>query len=286
LKIKHELEVAKTNNRFKIEFYPQGTHAMPTREKDTYCIRSVENALLLLEALADEDSKCSLSQLSQKLGMTKASLFRLMATFESHGYVERGQGSSEYKLGLAAFEVGQKLLSRMTLLHKARPVMRQLVRQCNETVYLAVQRDDDALFLEMADNDQKVKVVSLNGRRFPLTQCAAGKVLLAFDNTTNKQRIEQQPQLQEELATCHELGFSLDRDGLGEGSSCLAVPIFKNEGQPCGCLAVVGPSFRMDEERINQQLLPAIKAAGEMTSARLGHIGFGLKSKELQTATN
>lgn len=258
---------------------------MPSREKDTYCIRSVENALLLLEALADEDSKCSLSQLSNKLGMTKASLFRLMATFESHGYVERGQGSSDYKLGLAAFEVGQKLLSRMTLLHKARPVMSQLVRQCNETVYLVVQRDDDALFLEMADNDQKVKVVPLNGRRFPLNHCAAGKILLAFDEKTNKARIEKQPQLQEELKCCRELGFSLDKDGIGEGSTCIAVPLFSAEGQPSGSLAMVGPSFRMDEERIKKQLLPAIKAAGETTSAKLGHIGFGIRDKQPKLAT-
>ncbi|NOY14386.1 MAG: IclR family transcriptional regulator [Deltaproteobacteria bacterium] len=258
---------------------------MPTRGKDTYCIRSVENALLLLEALADEDSKCSLSQLSQKLGMTKASLFRLMATFESHGYVERGQGSSEYKLGLAAFEVGQKLLSRMTLLHKTKPVMGQLARQCNETVYLVVQRDDDALFMEMVDNDQKVKVVPLNGRRFPLSRCAAGKVLLAFDENNNE-RNQQLPHLQEELKRCREQGFSLDRDGIGEGSTCIAVPLFDTDGRPCGSLAMVGPTFRMDAERVKKQLLPAIKAAGEMTSARLGYIGFGLKNNEPEPTTN
>lgn len=259
---------------------------MPTREKDTYCIRSVENALLLLEALAEEDSKCSLSQLSAKLGMTKASLFRLMATFESHGYVERNQGSSEYKLGLAAFEVGQKLLARMTILHKARPVMRQLVRQCNETVYLVVQRDDDALFLEMADNDQKVKVVPLNGRRFPLISCAAGKTLLAFDEATNKARTKRQPQLQDELKNCRKHGYSMDRDGIGEGSTCIAVPIFDADEKSSGSLAMVGPSFRMDDERINKEILPAIKAAGEMASARLGYIAFGPKKRLPETETD
>jgi len=228
----------------------------------------------------------SLSQLSSKLGMTKASLFRLMATFESHGYVERGEGSSEYKLGLAAFEVGQKLLSRMTLLHKARPVMAQLVRQCNETVYLVVQRDDDALFMEMVDNDQKVKVVSLNGRRFPLQGCAAGKTLLAFDEQDNKLRTEQQPELTEELKLCREQGYSIDKDGIGEGSTCIAVPIINAEERICGSLAIVGPSFRMDESRINNQLLPAIKAAGEMASARLGYIGFGLKNKQPAAKTS
>ncbi|MCK5826025.1 MAG: helix-turn-helix domain-containing protein, partial [Desulfuromusa sp.] len=149
---------------------------MPSREKDSYNIRSVENALHLLEALADEENQCSLAQLSQRLDMTKASLFRLMATFENHGYVERGQMSGEYQLGLAAFEVSQKLLSKMTLLRKARPTMAQLARQCNETVYLVVQRHHEVLFLEMMDNDQKVKVVPLTSQRFPLQDCAAGKI--------------------------------------------------------------------------------------------------------------
>ncbi len=259
---------------------------MPSRDKDTYCIRSVENALCLLEALAEEDSKCSLSQLSQRLGMTKASLFRLMATFESHGYVERSQGSSEYKLGLAAFEVGQKLLSRMTLLHKARPIMSQLVRQCNETAYLAIQRDEEVLFLEMVDNDQKVKVVSQVGRRFPLENCAAGKLFLAFAQKTNRNLINKQPHLAAELEQIKTSGHCIDQNGVGEGSCCLAVPLYGSSNELIGALALVGPSFRMSEEQINEKLLPATKSAGEMISARLGYLGYSLEDKQTTAGIN
>ena len=252
---------------------------MPSRDKDSYCIRSVENALLLLEALAEEDSKCSLAQLSQGLGMTKASLFRLMATFESHGYVERKQGSSEYKLGLAAYEVGQKLLSRMPLLQKARPVMEQLVRNCNETVYLVVQRNQEALFLAMSDADQKVKIVSLVGHRFPLESCAPGKIFMAFDTQNNKKLLESNPQLHSAIKKCQQDGACLDHNGIGEDSSCLAVPLLDNENQLAGCLSMVGPSFRMTEEQITQRLLPALKAAGDIISAKLGHLDFQLKSE-------
>lgn len=252
---------------------------MTSRNKDTYCIRSVENALFLLEALAEEDSRCSLSQLSQRLGMTKASLFRLMATFESHGYVERRNDSGEYKLGLAAFEIGQKLLSRMTLLHKARPVMGQLVRQCNETVYLVVQRDQDALFLEMSDNDQKVKVISLAGRRFPLDSCAAGKIILAYDNKRNKSLINNHLELANELERCRQQGICIEHNDLGEGTSSFAVPLFSAGNKLVGCLAMIGPSFRMGEERCKKQLLPAIKTAGEMISARLGHLDYSVSSE-------
>jgi IclR family transcriptional regulator, KDG regulon repressor len=245
---------------------------MPSRDKDTYCIRSVENALFLLEALAEEDSKYSLSQLSRRLGMTKATLFRLMATFESHGYVERGQGPGEYKLGLAAFEVSQKLLSRMTLLHKARPFMAQLVRDYNETVYLVVQRDDEVLFLEMADSDQKVKVVSLIGRRFPLQSCAAGKIFLAFDPAGNAGLIGSMPGLKQELEQCREHGVVVDDDGAGEGCTSIAVPLCGSGGELVGGLVLVGPSFRINDPGTRTQLLPAVVAAGEMISARIGHL--------------
>jgi len=246
---------------------------MPSREKDSYNIRSVENALHLLEALADEENKCSLAQLSQRLDMTKASLFRLMATFENHGYVERGQVSGEYQLGLAAFEVSQKLLSKMTLLRKARPAMAQLVRQCNETVYLAVQRHHEVLFLEMMDNDQKVKVVPLTSQRFPLQGCAAGKVFLAFDET-NIQLLANHPEVESEINQCRKQRYCIDHNGVGDGSTCMAIPLFNADKNITGCLALITPSFRTDEDRINKELLPALKAAGEMISAQLGYNAY------------
>jgi len=243
---------------------------MPSRDKDSYNIRSVENALLLLEALAEEEEQCSLAKLSQRLDMTKASLFRLMATFENHGYVERSQRSGEYQLGLAAFEVGQKLLSKMTLLKKARPVMAQLARQCNETVYLVVQQKKEALFMEMVDNDQKVKVVPLTSQRFSLESCAPGRIFLTFDKKNNS-LLESLPSLSNDIALCHEQRYCIDYNGAGEGSTCIAVPLFKSGEIIVGSLATVAPSFRTDQNRIDNELLPALKAAGEMISARLGY---------------
>jgi len=250
---------------------------MPSRDKDSYNIRSVENALLLLEALAEGGEQCSLSKLSQRLDMTKASLFRLMATFENHGYVERSQRSGEYQLGLAAFEVGQKLLSKMTLLKKSRPIMAQLARQCNETVYLVVQRNQEALFMEMVDNDQKVKVIPLTSQRFSLEGCASGRIFLAF-NDENAEILKHQPQLTDEITSCREQRFCIDYNGAGEGSTCMAVPLFKSGEAIVGCLAMVAPSFRTDETRIEKELLPALKAAGEMISARLGYNAYAPRS--------
>lgn len=238
---------------------------MSGRDKDSYNIRSVENALHLLDALASNGDRCSLAQLSDRLDMTKASLFRLMATFENMGYVERGERSGEYQIGMAAFETSQKLLARMPLLRHARPVMSHLARQCDESVYLVVRRGSDALFLEMADNDQKVNVAPLTSHRFALSSCAPGKLLLAFAQGSSPADTAPAGSLYQSQRYC------VDHDGLGEGSSALAVPLFQQGQKLAGCLTIVAPTFRMNDQRINGELLPALKAAGDMISARLGY---------------
>ena len=241
---------------------------MPERAKESYCIHSVENALALLEALCEEEGGLSLSSLSARLGLSKASVFRLMSTFESRGYVERRKGEREYQLGLAAFEVGQRLLSRMALLRQARPVMGQLVRDCDEAVYLVVERQEEALFLDMVDNLQQVKVVSLVGRRFALGACAAGRILLAF--SPRSPATQAQGPDEETLAKIRREGAALDCHGVGEGSACAAVPLFDGRRRIAGALALVGPAFRMTQEKITDELLPPLRTAGEVISSKLG----------------
>lgn len=257
---------------------------VPTREKESYSIRSVENALALLEALSEEEENLSLSRLSERMGLNKASVFRLLATFERRGYVERRNGSRDYQLGPTAYEMGQKLLSRMGLLRKARPVMEKLVRECDEAAYLVVRRNDEALFLDMVDNAQQVKVVSLVGRRLPLGACAAGKVFLALSpqnekSTPRPAALSTQSRLtEEEIQWIRHQGACTDRHGAGEGSACLAVPLYGATSELVGVLALIGPEFRMPQERIEKELLPALKAAGEVISSKLGFLGYTLKN--------
>ena len=260
---------------------------MSNREKESYSIHSVENALDLLEALCEESDDFRISHLSEKLGMNKTSVFRLLATFENRGYVEREESSGKYRLGLSIYEISQKFLSRMRILRKARPVMEQLVRQCNETAYLVVRRKDEALFLDMVDNAQKVKIVSMVGRRFPLSATAAGKVFLAFNGSATNGREEHAdtpgPALAgtEDLAAIRKNGVCIDYHGVGEGITCTAAPLFNGNGELAGVLALLGPDFRMPTEKIEKHLLPPLREAGEIISSKLGHLGHYLEKEVL-----
>jgi len=259
----------------------QGGKTVPTREKESYSIQSVDNALDVLEALCEEGDEVRISQLSERLGMNKTSVFRLLATFENRGYVEREKGSGKYRLGLSAYEMGQKFLSRMHLLRKAKPIMERLVRQVNEAVYLAVPRDPSILLLDMVDTSAQVKIVSLAGNRYQISATAAGKVILASrvagngsSHGSNGKKGRDVPALSPaEQQTIARDGFCLDRGGLGEGVVSVAVPLFRSGGEVVGSLCCVGPDFRMTDERLQEEILPQIKDAGDIISSKLGHLG-------------
>ncbi len=252
---------------------------MPTRGKETYSIQSVENALNVLEALCDEGDEVGISQLSARLGMNKTSVFRLLATFENRGYVERETRSGKYRLGLTAYEIGQKLLSRMGLLRKAHPVMEQLARECDEAVYLAVRRIDHVLFFDVVDTSQQVKIVSLVGKRYPLTDTAAGKVILAQltggENNLEPERPQPRPvseSIGDELDSIRSQWVCHDRNTLGDGIVSIAVPLFNASGHVQGSLVLVAPDFRMQEEK-TREYLPRLREAGDIISSKLGYLG-------------
>lgn len=251
---------------------------MSVRGKDSYSIQSVDNALDVLEALCDEEGdEVRISRLSERLGMNKTSVFRHLATFESRGYVEKEQKSGKYRLGLSAYEIGQKLLSRMGLLRKAKPVIETLVRSCNEAIYLTVPRGTEVLLLDMVDTTQQVKIISLLGTRYPIGGPSAGRVILAHSAFHRGNcSLDDLAPLEAELPQIKERGSCVDSGTFGEGIASLAVPLVDAQGNVPGSLCMVGPEFRLTPEKIETDLLPSLSEAGEVVSSKLGHVGHYL----------
>jgi IclR family transcriptional regulator, KDG regulon repressor len=239
---------------------------VPSRDKESYSIQAVENALDVLEALSEIDDDVRISQLSEKLAMNKTSVFRLLATFENRGYVEREERSGKYRLGLSAYEIGQKFLSRMGLLRHARPVIERLARGCNEAVYIAVRRRKEVLFLDMVDTTQKVKIVSLVGNRYPLEITAAGQILLAF----SKGETSAVADSGKTATAIRSHGYAQDKDALGDGIASIAAPLFGHGGKLHGVVCVVGPEFRLTDDFLDKQVLGALRDACAIISSKLG----------------
>ena len=234
-----------------------------------YSISAVETALELLEVFGEVEGELCITRLAERLGTTKSRIFRLMATFEQKGYVEKSKLHGKYGIGISAYETSRKLLSRMALLNKSKPVMEKLARECAESIYLAVPVGDDILFLEMVSTSQKIQAIPLVGKRYPLKKVAPGAVVFAYSKLGKA--------LFGEWAVTREQGYLIDHDKLAAGLTSVALPLFSQHNEVIGSLCLIGPSFRLSEEEIKKTHISRLQFAASLVSAQLGYLDKDIK---------
>ncbi|BCS54453.1 IclR family transcriptional regulator [Geobacter sp. SVR] len=251
------------------------------RERGAYSVQAVVKAFDLLETLAAEDSNPTIPLLARKLELSRNKVFRLLATLEDKGLVERDEVSGMYRLGLCAFEMAQHILKSASLIRLAHPVMEELARKHDEAIYITVLNNDEVLFLDMVDSFQQIKTVPLVGRRFPFFTNAAGKAIKAMSSSdaigamgkrrAAKTGIRDIQRLESELDDIRKRGVAVDIGGLGEGICAVAVAIRDYAGKVVGALTLLAPSFRMLQDRLEQEIIPSMLEGAEVLSMKFGY---------------
>lgn len=258
---------------------------MVKKDKSEYIIQAVSHALDLLEQFHDDVDELGVTELSKRLKLHKNNVFRLLATLESRGYIEQNKATENYRLGLKALELGQTFIKQMGLLRQAKPILEQIVGSCNETSYVAIYKENHTVYLDVVETNLTVRVVSRVGSRLPAHCTAAGKVHMAFmtdeeleDLLAEIKFVQHTPTtiagaeaLKAELAKVREQGFAFDDEELDPGVRCIAAPIRDYTRRIVGAISISGPSMRLDNERIDNELVPLVLKAGSDLSTRLGY---------------
>lgn len=251
------------------------------RERSPYSVHAVTSALELLELLTDEHAAPTLPHLAETMGLSRNKVFRLLATLEERGLVEKEEQTGCYRLGLPAAELAQKVLKGVSLIRIAHPVMESLARKHDEAVYMTVLAGDEVLFLDMVDSGQQIKAASLVGERFPFFTNAAGKAIRALESRDILERVfrgrsRRRPavdvkRLEEELNQIRNRGVAVDAGGLGEGIISVAVAVRDYAGKVVGALTMIGPSFRMLTERLEKEIIPSLTEGADILSFKFGY---------------
>jgi len=251
------------------------------RSKSTYSVQSVENALDILEALADESVDATLPHLALKLGISRNKAFRLLATLEARGLVQREEHSGVYRIGLNTVGLAQRFIKGASLIRHAHPVMEEIARKHGEAVYLTVLMGEDVLFLDMVDCTQSVKTAPLVGKKFPFFASAPGKVIKAlesgdllekfFKKSRRKLAPEELARLESEMDEIRRKGIAVDLGGVGEGIISVAVAVKDYAGKVVGAITLLGPAFRLLTDRIEQEIAPSLLEGAEMLSMKFGY---------------
>jgi len=260
------------------------TAKTPEQTSKRYIVPILERALIILEALAKAPRGMGISQLARELGMPKNSVFRILTTLYSSGYLQRDDEGRIYSLSRKILALGYEALDELSLVDKSLDVMRELRDETGETVLVGTLVGDHGVVLELVPSSQPIKFLVDVGARFPLHTAAPAKAMLAFlperDLETHLQRIvfrkftastiTSEASFRRLLDEVRASGIAFDREEEMESLHCVAAPIFDHRGYPVAALWITGPSYRFREEHFSR-LGRNVRQAAERISARFGH---------------
>jgi DNA-binding IclR family transcriptional regulator len=251
------------------------------RNGDTGGPRSVNRALRALEVIA-ENGELGVSELGRQLGVHKATASRLAATLAGHGMLERNPLDGRYRLGFGILRLAAAAVADVDLVMLGRPVVEELAESTRETVNLGVRSGDGVVYIDQVNGARSIVSVSWVGRRTPMHCTASGKVLLAWMDDADRDRILSAPleratektevdpeALRAQLAEVRRRGWGQTVGELEEGLNAVAAPVFRGDGQLLAALSVSGPAFRLravDLARVARATMDAAAAV----SRRLG----------------
>jgi DNA-binding IclR family transcriptional regulator len=235
-------------------------------------VQSVERAIALLEAVAHGPHPASVSELAAQVGLNRSTAWRLLATLERHGLVERDPISQRFDVGYATIRLADSA-DHDALVRRARPIMEKLALETNETVTLAVATSLSLLYVDQVD-PPSIMTPSWLGRPIPLHATSAGKVFLAWLPEVERgavlpQRLERYTpmtitdgaKLDEELAEIRRAGYGLCIGEYEEFSNGVSAAVQDHRARPIAIVNVWGPSQRLSERRLPELGRMALTAA-------------------------
>jgi DNA-binding IclR family transcriptional regulator len=243
-------------------------------------VQSVDRAITILEALA-KHGDAGVTEVAAELGVHKSTAFRLVSTLEAHGLVEQTGERGKYRLGVGLLRLAGATTARLDVVQEARPICKALATRTGETVNLAVLSDRSALYLDQVSGSSALQSHNWVGQHIPLHATSNGKVLLSgLDNQRLDEVLDRLPAytdmtitrrsaLRRELEVVREQGYAAARDELEIGLTAVAAPIRNAHGDVIASLSVSGPSFRLDDGKLEDVVPPMVEAAEEI-SHRLG----------------
>lgn len=255
-----------------------GSAAVDPEQARSGRVQSVDRAVALLNAVASGRGEGrSAAELAAECELNRATAWRLLATLEHHGLVERDPVTNRYGIGFAVNRMAGSA-GVDSLVRAAHGTLERLSSRTGETANLAV-----AQRLGLTYVDEVVPPVVLSarwlGKQVPFHATSAGKAFLAWlperelesmlaaplPEYTHATRTDQQG-LREELAGIRTTGYAVGRGELESDVHGIAAPVLDAHRHPFAVISIWGPRDRIPEERFAELGALAQEAAAEITA--------------------
>jgi DNA-binding IclR family transcriptional regulator len=224
--------------------------------------KSVVKATVLLSELGRHRDGINVTELAQRVKMSRPTAFRLLLSLEQTGFVERED--NRYKLGWKLAHLGRLADPYAGAVARVQPILDDYAGRLNETFSFVIMRgDSDHEVIAEASGSRYLATQTYLGGTYPLHASATGKIILselADDQlrttlpekleTFTPQTITSRTALLKELRRVREQGYAVTDEELEVGLFAMACPVRDRGGVLIGVFVINGPIQRLKTERL------------------------------------
>lgn len=228
------------------------------------------------------EKRMSISQLSQKTGIPRASVRRCLYTLAQLGYVGTDDGRS-YALRPKVLGLGHAYLSSTPLVVTAQPYLDRVSEAVNESCSLATLDGEDILYLARSVTSRIISVTLNVGSRLPAHCTSIGYVLLANlpprDLDSFLQNSELKPytertvtspdRLREQLGQVRQADYAIADRLMELAVRSIAVPVRNAAGAVVAGMNVIVEAGRVSLRDMRTLYLPHLQSAAAELGAQL-----------------
>lgn len=252
-------------------------------------VQSLARGLMVIRAFDAEHVRMTLSDVSRRTGLSRATARRFLLTLEELGYV-RTDGRN-FELTALVLALGYSYLSGQTLPQLAQPLLEDLSRRISESTSASILDGPDIVYVARIHTRRLMRVGIAVGTRFPAYATSMGRVLLAGLTDAaleeylatvqlepfTERTVTDPAALRAEVLRTREAGWAVVDQELEFGLRSVAVPVRGPGGEVIAAIntsmqATLGAGESTLEEAV-AGVLPALKEASEKITAALAARG-------------
>ncbi len=243
-------------------------------------VQSVQRAIALLDAIAIAAPRGrTVAELALACGINRATAWRLLATLEDHGIVERDPVTSRYQVGYTVARLAAAS-GVDGVVRRAHHVLERVCAQTGEAAILALARRSGLVYVDEVA-PPSVLTVNWLARPVPLHATSTGKAWLAWlpepeargvlgpvlDGFTDA-TVTDFGRLFGELAEIRELGYAVSAGELEPALFGVSAPVLRaGEERPLAVFSIWGPADRVPRSRLEALGSVAIDAAAAVEAS-------------------
>lgn len=139
----------------------------------------LENAAHVLRCFGNDCTDLTVSEVSDRLGLPKASASRLLKTMRETGMLEEIGGTRRHRPGRMMLNIAAAYRYSSSVFGRARAVVHETSQQFGHTGYVSIRDGRSVMAVADFEGTNALRVGSAVGRRLPAEICATGRSLLA-----------------------------------------------------------------------------------------------------------